>query len=278
MSKRGSIAVSVVALGAMTMSTLLLGQASAAPATEPSGDAVEPQACEWVSEESVSDVRAVSNLEGTFAWNQDAVTGNEELRHVLYEGVSQYLCGVHGNVAEVAQGASSLNQAVTDGDRIVALRVEGDVRNSFAATIEECLDEAPIQTVLGCTCAGNPADGRASANAEVTGFTVAALLERAQPVEEANAITFTAQDGYAVTLPLSYVQQRHSVIVTEVGGAAIDEALGCQNQLWLGATSARSFVRDVVSIKVESLPQEPGVPTLQGLNQPNVGVVEGAVE
>ena len=239
---------------------------------------MEPQACEWVSEESVSDVRAVSNLEGTFAWNQDAVTGNEELRHVLYEGVSQYLCGVHGNVAEVAQGASSLNQAVTDGDRIVALRVEGDVRNSFVATIEECLDEAPIQTVLGCTCAGNPADGRASANAEVTGFTVAALLERAQPVEEANAITFTAQDGYAVTLPLSYVQQRHSVIVTEVGGAAIDEALGCQNQLWLGATSARSFVRDVVSIKVESLPQEPGVPTLQGLNQPNVGVVEGAVE
>ena len=91
-----------------------------------------------VSEESVSDVRAVSNLEGTFAWNQDAVTGNEELRHVLYEGVSQYLCGVHGNVAEVAQGASSLNQAVTDGDRIVALRVEGDVRNSFVATIEEC--------------------------------------------------------------------------------------------------------------------------------------------
>ena len=81
-----------------------------------------------------------------------------------------------------------------------------------------------------------------------------------------------------MTLPLSYVQQRHSVIVTEVGGAAIDEALGCQNQLWLGATSARSFVRDVVSIKVESLPQEPGVPTLQGLNQPNVGVVEGAVE
>lgn len=267
--------MSVVALGAMTLSTLPLGQASLAQAAEgPEGaDVAAAEAVE--SQGQVAAVNQVSNIEGTFSWNQDVVVDNPTLRKVLYEGVSSYLCGVHGNVADVAAGAASLNRPVVEGEKIVALKVSGDVGASFVASIDECLEQAPIKTTLGCTCAGNPADGRASANAEVTGFSVKALIERAQPSDEANTITFTAQDGYGVSLPLSYVMQRHSVIVTEVGGATVDEALGCQNQLWLGATSARSFVRDVVSIEITCEDVVPEIPQAEGCNQPNVGVLSG---
>ena len=68
----------------------------------------------------------------------------------------------------------------------------------------------------GCTCFGNPTDGRASANADVAGFRLSALIDEAAPVEGANTITFTSRDGYQVTLPLQYVMQRYSLIVTTV--------------------------------------------------------------
>lgn len=275
MSKKGSIAMSVVALGAMTLSTLPLGQASVAQAVEGAEGADVAAAADIESRGQAASVNRVSNIEGTFNWNQDAVVDNPTLRRVLYEGVSTYLCGVHGDVADAVAGAASLNRPVTEGEKIVALKVSGDVGTSFVASIDECLEQAPIKTTLGCTCAGNPADGRASANAEVTGFSVKSLIERAKPSDGANTITFTAQDGYRVSLPLSYVMQRHSVIVTEVGGAAVDEALGCQNQLWLGATSARSFVRDIVSIEVTREDVVPEVPRAEGQNQPNVGVLSG---
>lgn len=78
------------------------------------------------------------------------------------------------------------------------ISVGGTVAHSFDASTEEMADEASQTIVLGCSCAGNPADGIASINAEVTGVAVTELLRHAEPVEGANTVVFTSADGYEV--------------------------------------------------------------------------------
>lgn len=203
----------------------------------------------------------LDNVEGVFAWNQGVDVVNATLSRMLYEG-SRYLC--EGEVPEAAGDAST--------GVIENIAVKGDVANSFIANVAEFNEKAPLTKILGCTCKGNPANGRSSANAEVSGFMLKALVEQAQPLEGVNAITFVAADGYEVTLPYKYVMQRYSIIVSQVNGEDAIDAIGCSNQLWLGSTSARAFARDIVAIEFSIQDEDPAVPQAPNLNQPNVGV------
>lgn len=206
----------------------------------------------------------LDNVEGVFAWNQEVDVVNATLSRMLYEG-SRYLCE-----GETPQGLAENSSGVIEN-----IEVKGDVANSFVANVAEFNKKAPITKILGCTCKGNPANGRASANAEVAGFMLKALVEQAQPLEGVNAITFVAQDGYEVTLPYKYVMQRYSIIVSQVNGEDAIDAIGCSNQLWLGSTSARAFARNIVAIEFSIQDEDPAVPQTPNLNQPNVGVQAG---
>ena len=106
----------------------------------------------------------------------------------------------------------------------------------------------------------------------MTGVTVASLLAAAAPLEGVNTVVFTSADGYEVALPLSYVAQRHSLIVFEVNGAPIGDSVGGANQLWLGSTSARYFARDIVSVGFEARDVVPAAPGAQGSVVPNVSI------
>ena len=251
--------------------------ARAAFASQPdvSAGADSPSASAAVAEQSTTVAtphRTVANVEGTFAWNQGVSADNATLARLLY-GASDVLCGSQANDA--------LPVTLTGGGAafaIAEIAVTGDVENPLVASIDAYEEKAPMRTVLGCTCAGNPADGLASANAAVEGFELRALIADAQPVDGANAITFVCADSYEATLPLSYVLQRYAVVVSSVNGEATSDALGCANQVWLGTTSAPSFARDVVEIRItaeEAAPPAPGAP--EGANLPNVGVVAGSV-
>lgn len=210
--------------------------------------------------------QVIKHVQGTFNWNQDVATDNETLAKSLYRS-SDYLCGAQGAEAAAAGEAAGA---------IESIAVKGDVGNAFVANVEEFTKKAPAKKVMGCTCSGNPADGRASANAEVSGFRLAALVDEAAPVEGANAITFTCRDGYQVKLPLDYVMQRYSLIVTMMNGDEASDAVGCANQLWLGSTAARSFARDVVEISITKEAEAPDAPGANpDANTPNVGVTEG---
>lgn len=212
--------------------------------------------------------QTIQNVQGTFSWNQEATVDNETLAKSLYQGAA-YLCGGQGAQAAAGEGAQAVD--------IKAIKVTGDVGNAFTASVEDFAKKAPAQKVMGCTCAGNPADGRASANADVAGFKLAALVEESRPADGANTITFTSADGYQAALPLSYVMQRYSLIVTAVNGDPAASAIGCSNQLWLGSTAARSFVRDVVEISITKEAEPPAAPGAGSrANTPNVGVTEGA--
>lgn len=211
--------------------------------------------------------QTIKHVQGTFNWNQDASVDNETLAKSLYRS-SDYLCG--------AQGAEGAAAGEATG-AIESIRVTGDVGNEFVADVKEFTQKAPAKKIMGCTCAGNPADGRASANAEVSGFRLAALVDEAVPVDGANTIAFTCRDGYRVALPLNYVMQRYSLIVTTVNGDEAADAVGCANQLWLGSTAARSFARDVVEVSITKEAEPPAAPGASAnANTPNVGVTEGA--
>lgn len=262
----GLIAGSALVVSAAPAAQLALADEQGATVGDGGSLSLAQEAARTIAIEGANET--IEHVQGTFAWNQDVATDNETLARTLYEG-SAYLCG--------AQSAEAPGAGQTGAASIASIRVKGDVNHAFTASIDEFCQKAPMKKVMGCTCAGNPADGRASANAEVGGFQLSALIDEAEPVEGANTITFTSADGYEVALPLRYVTQRYSLIVTTVNGDAADSAIGCSNQLWLGSTAARSFARDVVEVSITKEaepPAAPGAPT--GANTPNVGVTRAA--
>ena len=220
------------------------------------------------AEGEAATVKTVDHVEGTFAYTQGEVADNASIARHIYKAAN-VLCGSGPECIATGQ-TSALDAAQW------TISIGGDVQNAFSATMEELCAAGPFQQVLGCSCAGNPADGRASANARVAGFTLASLLEKARPCEGANTITFVSQDGYKISLPLAYVTQRASVIVYEMNGELMADSMGAANQLWLGSTSARYFAQNVVEVLVtaeDEVPAAPGAGSQsEGANLPNVSL------
>lgn len=211
----------------------------------------------------------VPYVKGVFSFAQNMVTPLDEIAKNLATA-SHHLCGA--NLMETGDIAAE--------DWTIS--VGGAVDNPYKITIAELREDSSAQSVImGCTCAANPVDGRASVNAEVTGVAVMALLDKAGAIEDANTIVFTSSDGYKVELPLHYVTQRYCPIVFDVNGSPIAKSVGGANQLWLGSTSAKYFARNIVSISLEVrdiLPEAPSANDAgDNANLPNVGIYFGGV-
>lgn len=208
-------------------------------------------------------------VEGSFAFTQDSMSTRESVVQTLAASAT-YLCGsVYGEMAP-AQAAGG------------AIVVGGAVASPYAATLEEMAQTGAAQIKMGCACAGNPAGGTASINAEVAGVTLDSIVEAARPAQEVNTIVFTSSDGYEVALPYNYVMQRYSLIAYAVNGEELPDLTGGMNQLWLGSTSARYYARDVTAITFESRQTPPPAPGTEEAgdiyaNIPNIGV-SGAEE
>lgn len=225
------------------------------------------QAAEVVVAEGSQTVRA-ETVQGSFSFTQGEVSSTESVIRAFK--AAQHMCNANLNPE---LGAEEV------GEWTIA--VKGAVKHPYLATTDEILErEATENYVLGCSCAGNPADGAASVNAEVTGASVVSLLDAAAPLPEANTIVFTSADGYEVALPLTYVEQRYAPIVFAVNGAPLIDSVGGANQLWMGSSSARYFARNIVSITLEERetpPPAPGSPESGDsyANLPNVGIAYG---
>ncbi len=215
-----------------------------------------------------TDIVTLDTVEGSFSYTQDEVSSNEDIKSSL--GASQYLCGARPSGEESALDASEWK-----------ISIGGAVANPYITTSEDLASSDAVRSLLlGCACKGNPADGKASANAKVTGVSVLLMVSMAQPDANANTIVFTSADGYQVALPLSYIQHRYCPIVFDVNGAPLAQSVGGVNQLWLGSTSANYFVRDVVSITLEERQTPPSSPSSDEAraayaNLPNLGVLLG---
>ena len=246
------------------------GVALAATAPTEAQPATGAQAAEQQESASVDDfVVRMDKVEGEFSFTQSEVTSTDDIKKNLGEA-SAYLCGAN----PMGDGEAS---TVEDW----SIAVQGDVEHAYTATYEDLSNKEELQTVvMGCSCAGNPADGRAVANAEVTGISVLKIVELAQPSAEADTIVFASSDGYEVALPLSYLKMRYCPLVFDVNGSPISVVLGGVNQLWLGSTAASYFARDIVSITLEERETPPPSPHSDEAraayeNLPNVGVLLG---
>ena len=119
-------------------------------------------------------------------------------------------------------------------------------------------------------------------NADVSGVSLAALIERARPAANANTVTLTSADGYTMSLPLDYVMQRRAIIASAINGEDLGASVGGTNQVWLDGTAAKYFTRNVVSIEVTAeavapaIPGSEDAPEDQYVNRPNVGILAGA--
>ena len=201
---------------------------------------------------------------------QDVIDSNDYIKRNL-AAASKYLCGANPEMS---------SEDVSVEDWVVSVR--GAVAHETSMSFGELAHSPEAQKVLmGCTCAANHTDGNATANAEVEGVSIIALLKMAGGVDpEANTIVFASADGYEVELPLNYVIQRYCPLVFAVNDAELCESVGGVNQLWLGATPASYFVRDVTSITVEVRDDPPPSPVsdearAKHANLPNIGITFG---
>lgn len=203
---------------------------------------------------------------GAFTYSQSEITPIEAVAKAM--SAAKYLC--ESDIVDAGDTSAA--------ERVVA--VAGDVAQVQVGTLEEFAEEGEVHAVMGCSCGGNPAEGLASVNAEVKGVSLAYLLEAAGASQDANTLVFTSADGYEVALPLSYVMQRASMVVYSINGGELADSIGGTNQLWLGSTSARYFVRNVVKVSVEERQTPPPVPGTEAAgdtyaNVPNIGVQYG---
>lgn len=268
MEKVAAKKVAGVAGAALMVGTLGVGVAVTAEVIGIQGfDPADAQAAEVVRADGLA-AEKPSQVRGVFSYTQAEVTPVDTIARVMGDAPA-YLCG--------AEATGELG--TVDVRRI---SVGGDVEHPYVVVLDDVADDEMVHTVLGCSCAGNPADGRVSVNAEVAGVTVRSLFERAGATEDVNTVVFFSTDGYEVALPLNYVLQRYSLVVSSVNGKPVNNAMGGSNQLWLGSTSARYFARDIASVSFEARQTPPPVPGGKDAgdsyaNVPNVSLQTGEV-
>lgn len=208
-------------------------------------------------------------VDGQFAFTQGEASSNDEIRRHIGDA-SKYLCG-----------SNLVNRAGETSAEDWQIRVGGTVDNEAVVTFGELLNSDEMQRlILGCACAGNPANGTAAVNAEVTGIPLSVLIKQVAPAAETNTVVFTSDDGYSVALPMAYVTSHLGMLVFDVNGAPLADSVGGTNQLWMGGTSANYFARNIQSITFEArdtAPLSPSSPEAREVyqNLPNVGVLYG---
>lgn len=247
---------------------LLAGNASALVADAQTGDSWSSTSTATEASETTAGSGVVERdkVEGSFSFTQGEVTPTGVIARNL-SGSSTVLCGNEG----VATG-----EAASYEDWVV--EVMGEVSNPFTATLAEMSDvQGTASLVMGCSCLGNPVDGRASANADVLGISFASIVERAGVAEGVNTVVFTSADGYEVALSLFYVKQHFTILAYELNGEPVANSMGGTCQLWLGSTAASYYARDVTQIRFESRDQEPNRPDIADIGMtPSVSFVSGA--
>lgn len=247
--------------------SLLMGGAGTALAAEPAPMGNEGTAPGIESVASVDSATARRPAaEGLFSYNQETTTPNDAIRN-LFRRATAALC----------QGTEDFASANPLGWQ---LSVTGEVAHAFTADVGELATEESVQSLMTCTCGGNPADGAATITADVKGIPVTHLLDRAEARSGVNTLTFVASDGTEVSMPLAYVVGHHGVLSYEINGEDLSASVGGNNQLWMTQTSANYFVRDIVEVRVtreDELLPNPGE-GMEYPNSPNVGILAATVE
>ena len=184
-SKRINATVGV--LTTLAMGASMMAGPMAALASGQADQGAEPQSApEAKGSAAVHSGLVKTAAIGTFSFDQTYVSPTADVARL--QGVAQVACG--------ANASSQVRSADWQ------LTVSGDVDNAFCTTIGELVQDESTPQLMTCSCGGNPAGGRAIVNAEVGGISIESLLVASQAQKGVNTVTFIADDGTQVSVPL----------------------------------------------------------------------------
>ena len=160
----------ILAAGAAS-SALLLGVAgmalaNGATADNQVADNAEPQDSNHVLTLEEADYVKVANLQGTFTFNQEGVTPNDDLFNVFGTAITS-MCSKPANEL-VAPGTHN-------AEATYFINVGGNIKKSFTVNLAEMEDQSVMDTVA-CSCATGAPFGQAA----VVGVPLAAVVNMAE--------------------------------------------------------------------------------------------------
>jgi DMSO/TMAO reductase YedYZ molybdopterin-dependent catalytic subunit len=93
------------------------------------------------------------------------------------------------------------------------LRVHGMVEEEFTITFQDLLDSDLIERHISLTCVSNAVGGSLAGNAKWSGYPIRELLKRAKPLDGADMVLSTSEDGFSASTPLSVLQDERDAIL-----------------------------------------------------------------
>ena len=189
----------------------------------------------------------VANVEGTFVFNQEGVTPNDELFNVFGTAI----------LTMCSKPAPEL-LAEQSGVANYYINVSGHIQENFTVDLSELSDDEQ-GTLMGCSCMTGSPVGRAY----VVGVPLASVVSMANLEEGVNTVTAYGADGYGQPLPLQYALDHDALLVYQVNGEALKSSEGSSAQLWMPGIVASYFTRNIASIE---LTREEAVPEVQGVD------------
>ncbi|MEG1907898.1 MAG: molybdopterin-dependent oxidoreductase [Gordonibacter sp.] len=186
----------------------------------------------------------LANVQGSFSFNQQGVTPNDELFNVFGTAILS-MCSKPALDIEAEQV----------GEANYYVNVGGSIEKSFTVNLAE-MDADEKETLMGCSCATGSPFGQA----RVVGVELSKVVGMADLEEGVNTLTAYGSDGYGEPLPLQYVLDKHALLVYRVNGEELKStAEGSSVQLWMPETVARYFTRNITQIELTCEEEAPEV-------------------
>lgn len=202
-------------------------------------------ASRWLA--GVDDYLPVANVEGSFTFNQDGVTPNDELFNVFGTAILSMCSKPAPELVAAGQGVADFY-----------INVGGHIQKNFTVDISQ-LDGEEQTVLMGCSCATGSPFGQAA----VVGVPLATVVGMADLEDGVNTVTAYGVDGYGQPLPLEYALEKNAMLVYQVNGEELRSTEGPSAQLWMPETVASYFTRNIASIE---LTREEAVPEVASVD------------
>lgn len=102
------------------------------------------------------------------------------------------------------------------------LRIHGLVEREIEVTYQQLLDRQKTEMWVTINCVSNPVGGNLIGNAWWSGVRIADLLELARPLEGADAVLQTSEDGWTCSTPLdALLDARNALLAIAMNGSPL---------------------------------------------------------
>ncbi|MEG0759567.1 MAG: molybdopterin-dependent oxidoreductase, partial [Raoultibacter sp.] len=265
-----------IVAGVASSALLLFGAttAIAAPIQQAQKADQEPQAtthtvgdreiiAHWVGEEDSPYVK-VAHAEGSFAFNQEGVTPNDELFNIFGATLTSMCSKPAAELAAEQEGVANYY-----------VNVGGNIKKNFTVDMKELAEDATEQTMMACSCATGSPFGQVA----VMGVPLSAVVEMADLEDGVNTITAYGADGFGQPLPLQYALDKNALFVYQVNGQELaTTGSGSSLQLYMPETVARYFTRSIVNIELTQEDKVPDVQTVDPTYRNKINIMNDASE